>query len=474
MATIPIGKWDMRNIWPLPSNELAVRQGFTNPLSTFSSTYSGDKIISGFTVKNPRTDMVYHYFVIDDQDASGLYLCVADENWNEIQRITLPVINIANNNDFQHFGLTYALVEDELLISSPLMPTYWCVVGGPVILAVKVESVNINFTALNIPNGISIGWAGRSVIASPDGTMWFSDALFPRTFVGQNAINPPGGSIYGLHVNAGGALIVCTSTGVYALPEDASATGQIVIGVFSKLSDYQCIQYDTTCVCKGRVFGLTEKGYALIDTQTVEETELDDMFGNRSLDGRIHFSNYKLGRIYGGAEGPIVTIGGFSNFTHLSSKFKSWWTYGERQLNIVGLGQNDDGEQFYMTRGGPLYKNMDNDESVAGKIFGKYELAASSNSVIRRVIFKTNGSVSRSVRINGVAVGDNVTAVAPVMGTDSWGVGVYREDEIITCCTDWAVRTNNIAVELSLTGFGAIVPTYVDIVFKGPGKKRVI
>lgn len=474
MPTIPIAKWDMRNVWPLPSNELAVRQGFTKPLSySFStSVFAAMTIVSGFSVKNPRTDMVYHY-LLTNTSGTALALYIADEDWNSIQAITLP-LNSATADTFPHIGFSYALVEDEILVTSPFFASYWGIVGGPLIVASKIASVNPDTTALNVPKGISVGWAGRAVVGSPDGSMWFSDALFPRTYVGFNAINPPGGSIYGLHVNAGGALIVCTSTGVYSLPEDASATGQIVVGIFSKLSDYACIQYDTTCVCKGRVFGLTERGYALIDTQTSEETELDDKFGNHSNDGRMHFANYKLGRIYGGNDGPIVTISGYSNFTHLSFGFKSWWTYGERQLDITGLCSNDDGEQFYLTRAAPLFKCADADEIPVSTVFGRYDMSAQANPVIRRVIFRTNAGLTRKVKINGVTVTDVVTAVAPVCGTDSWGSGVYREDEILTCVTDWAVRTNNVAVELTFTGYGAMIPTYVDVVFRGPGKRRVI
>jgi hypothetical protein len=475
MPTIPTKDWDKRNVWPLPSNELAVRKALE---AIYTDPYPSHIYLAGFTVKNPRTDMVYHYAILDT--GSIFKLVIVDEDWVEIQSITLPINRDAGYlQSMSHIGLTYGLCEDEILVCSPLFSSYWGNIGGSLILAELVASINSNFTAQPVPRGICIGWAGRNVIASPDGTMWFSDASAPRTYVPQNAVNPPGGSIYGLHVNAGGALILCTANGVYALPEDAAATGQIVVGIFSKLSDYQCLQYDTTCVSRGRVYGLTEKGFSFIDTQNADEIELDEKFGNRSDNGRLHFDNYRVGRIYGGAQGPIVTIGGSCVFIHATTGFKSWWT-GDELFSLVGVLFNDDGEEVYLSQLGPGYtSNVSVDMFTAAAptayLFGRYELGPEHNPVIRHVYYKTNGSNSRSIKINGVTKSDTVTAVSPIIGTDTWGSpNVYREQELLVTRTDWAVRTTNVNAEITLQGTGALVPTYVDIKLSGPGKKRVI
>jgi len=79
--------------------------------------------------------------------------------------------------------------------------------------------------------------------------------------------------IYGLHVNSGGALIIVTSKGVYALPEDASyaGIGGIVLPIWTKLSDYECLGYNQSASFRGRVYGLTKVGYTLIDDKNTQD-----------------------------------------------------------------------------------------------------------------------------------------------------------------------------------------------------------
>lgn len=479
MTTFPTQDWNYRNVWPLPTGELAVRQSLTHIIDDFTLIPT-IKFLGGFTVKNPRTDMVVH-FVLSHNSAD-----VTIQQYNEdfvLTDSTILSINVSVNDLDQIYrtGFSYALVEDEIIITSPLFSTYYAIVGAGLIRAETVASVNNMFTAVNVPKGISVGWAGRAVIAEPTGTMWFSDALAPRTYVPQNAINPPGGSIYGLHVNAGGALIVCTTTGVYALPEDAAATGQIVVGVFSKLTDFTCINYDTTCVSRGRVFGLTEAGLRLIDTQDAKEITLDEKFGNYASVGRLTFNDYRDGKIIGADFGPIVTISGYMNLIDMSTGFNSWWIFGlgvsdSRELDLRGMLYNDNGEEVFLCNSGPYSKcGHRRTEIPVASVFGRIEFPAEANPVIRQVMFKSNSSYAYSTQIEGTTKTDTVTSLSPKMGADSWDTGqVYREVDIKTCSTSWAVRTNNVAVQIVISEYAAIIPRSVDMLFKGPGKLRVV
>lgn len=479
MSSFETKDWDMRNVWPMPSGELAVRSSLVNPLTVFSLA-SGIRYLGGFSINNPRTDMVVHYVFC--HDSTSVYIKLYTEDFIQVHSSTLAIsAATANLDDLYRTGFSYAVVEDEILITSALFASYWGKIGSGLIRADTVASVNTNFTAVNVPRGICVGWAGRAVVAEPSGTMWFSDALAPRTFVPQNAIDPPGGAIYGLHVNAGGALIICTTTGVYALPEDAAATGQIVVGVFSKLTDYACIAYDTTCVSRGRVFGLTERGFRLIDQPDAQEVQIDEKYGNRSFISRLHFNDYRDGKIFGGQNGPIVSISGFMHPMDMSTGFKSWWVVNmdvseARTFDLRGLLFNDNGEEFFLHVDGPKFKNNYNsNEMPTASCFGRVSTPPEQNPVIREVMFKSNSPHAFYVQIEGTQKSIFSRQLSPKLGTDTWDTAglIYREQDIVTIRTNWAVRTNNVGIEIILSAYGALVPEQVDILFKGPGRLRV-
>jgi hypothetical protein len=315
--------------------------------------------------------------------------------------------------------------------------------------------------------------------------MFFSDALYPRTYVGQNAIDPPGGAIYGLHVNAGGALIVCTTTGVYALPEDAAASGQIVIGVFSKLTDHQTIKYKTTAVCKGMVFGLTKRGYQRIDQAGADEFHLDEKVNSvgylsGSQIGRIAFNDYRDGAIYGGQESVFVHMPNKTlHVYNIGSGLMSWWVGTTSTVFSVfgGLGFDNDGSEVYLVNG--ICQARGNNASSfettlpEAMVIGRINLPPDASPVIRWVTFASDSFNDFKFFIRDAVKSLTPKRYSPIVGTDTWeGGSKYIEARLQSRQSDWSIRGDDLVFVLSVKEHPALIPKVIDVVFKGPGKQR--
>lgn len=458
--------WDLRNAWPLASGEVAVREEFQSLLTPTGT------VQAAFTVRNPRTDCVWHYLVTAASSAPfEVKVYVYDENFVELEVYDTGATGTVR-------AVSASVVEDELLISSPDFPTVWGLVGSGLVRATKVSSVNPNTTAVNVPRGLSVSWAGRAVVSDGE-TLWFSDALYPRTFVAENAINPPGGVVYGLHVNSGGALIVCTSTGVYALPEDAAASGQVVIGVWSKLTDYSTTNYNTTASAQGRVYGLTQKGWRVVDDRGSDELLIDEKVQSRiGGTGRNAWNDYRAGRLFGGINGPIVTIGKVMHWSDLATGLKSWvvpYDTSAQPFVLRGLLYENNGRELYVTESRVFRQNGSNgDETdVQAQIAGRANLPPETSPVVRHVTVATDAAATTLVAVNTSTQSIATTANSPVIGTSSWGT-VYSEPELKSVQTDWAVRGDEITFTAQVTKYPNRLPPVLDVVFKGPGRMRPV
>lgn len=466
---VDVTGWDKRNVWPLPSGQPAVRPSFKQVYAAAT----GRSLVGGFSLRNPRTDAMWHcLFDVASTGTPDCKMRIVDHNFVELQVL-------ATNSAGVPRAVCCSPVEDQVLITSPDFASIWMLLGGAATRATKKASVNPNTTALQVPRGLSVSWAGRPVVAGPD-ALYIGDALQVRTFVAENTLSPPGGAIHGLHVAAGGALVVCTSTGVWALPEDAAASGQIVVGVFSKLTDYECVAYNTTAITHGRLFGLTTKGYRTIDEADSDETLLDEQVVSRTAPGgRLAFNDYRSGRLLGGAHGPIAVQGNFAHMTDLATGLRSWMHTADTAypLAMVGLLQGNDGEELYITPTG-ICRMIGNTEVVNGvavtaTLAGRIITPPEVSPVLRHVTFESDTPATLACSVNGTVKTSSPRQVAPVVGTDWWDVGLtYREPPMRSQRFIWAERTDDVAVELQVVDHPARLGPSVDVEFKGPGKRR--
>lgn len=454
--------WDLRNVWVSPSGEWVCRPACVeiNPGLT--------GIVAAHSIRDPKTQEVWHYFV----DSGSLI--IKDENFTTIASHVLGTSQTPR-------VVTFAVLGDEVVISSPDFATRWGLVGNAVVEAEKVDSVNTARTAIDVPRGICVAWAGRIVISDGE-AVYFSDGLAPRTFVGNNIIDPPGGVVYGMHVSAGGALILVTADGVWALPEDAAAAGQIVLGIWSKLTDYEAQDFATSCESHGVIFGLTPGGYRRIDQIGATEITLSEKPVTRSDTvvagiGRIHFDDFRTaGKMYRGQYGPIVAgYGAYAHFTSIADNLESWWDLPDGPL--VGVLFDHDGTEMYVLSDSILRPNGedDGDDVFYASLTGRVPFPPEANPVLRSVTLATDGEEPIKVALHGTTKSQNVSAVTPVVGTDTWGaLNYYREPPMVNRRFLWASRGQEAAVHIIIGLYLAKIPKQVAFEFKGAGKGRPI
>jgi hypothetical protein len=453
---------------PLGSGELAVRP----ELNVYRSTldFLGNIIAGGFTVKSQTTDSVYHYVLYFGGDGT-LEVMVLDDNLVAVQQFVTDIKTVPR-------VVSHCVLGDELVITSPDFPMMWSLVGGPLSFAQPVDSVNPGTTILPVlPRGISVSWAGRVVLSDGQG-LYFSDALYPLTYVGANVVDPPGGVVYSLHVNAGGALIVVTSDGVWALPEDAAAVDQIVVGVFSKLTDYQCNGYDKTCSVNGRVYGLTKRGYKLVDEPGFEEEICDEQVATLTNSvNRITYDDYRLKRIIPGSLGPIVACDDKCLMVFIADKFKSWMLGGTFSKRLIARLYNNDGEEIYLfsdniyVLGGTNLSGAYS--SVKSSVHGRVKLSPVLSQVIRKVTFCSNSHKDFSMSIRGdVKTQTPKSFAGSVLGSFVWGSGKYLEPVLQSRSFNWEIRGDDLVFELMVIGYPYLIPDTLSIDFAGPGERR--
>ncbi len=490
---IDLTPWAKRNLWPLSGGDMAVRPG----LRTYAAgtiPQSGYELAGAFSVANGYTGEVWHY-TVECADAANTLVCIYDESGTLIQRLS-------TGTDFKPETVSAAVTGDQIVIGMPGVPTVWGLVGGHIEIATSVASVNPATTALDVPQGMAVSWAGRVVIADAS-ALYVSDAysasdapFAPRTFVAQNQQNPPGGAIYGLHVGAGGALVVCCDDGVYALPEDAAAAGQIALGYWRKLSDHQSTGYGRTCASGGRIYGLTRAGYRIVDEDGGAEFDLNEPAVPVVEKGRIAKPDFRTAaRMVGGQLGPIVSLETREalHMHDVRRSVASWWTYsadentttGTYEIKPVGVLRSSDGWEMLACETGIIcpFGNFDGDEDgtenaarVYGGLFGRTESPPELSPVVRHVTWANTSAGLSRVSVRATERTDATPQVGVIIGTDSWSSSSadLESPALDSRQYDFATRTDDLAFGFFCEHPLSRVGLMSGVSLKGPGKRRPV
>jgi hypothetical protein len=471
---VEISKWPNRNLWTLSSGEVSVRPSLNQLLATTASRV----LVGSASVQNPRTDQAWHMLVDVDTSDKNPRLRVMDEDFQAFQTVTLQ-------SNKRPRVVTACVVVDQWIVSSPDFPTYWGMAGTGLTRMTQGTSLIDGRTLVDPPQGICVSWADRCVIVS-ENLVYFSDPQQPRVFDPANIVNPPGGAVYGVHVSQAGSLILCTTEGVYSLSVDAAASGQIVLGVWQKLTDYSCHDFGTTAHSRGMLFGLTQKGYRRIDREGSDETLLDDPRYGLTSDGTAGtpqipavFPDYREGKLYGGQHGPIVAIGSLIQVTDLESGLKSWWEsrVAANPFKLSGLLTEGNGTELMVLetavcRPHGTVEITNTNDSVVGAYFGRVQLPPDLNPVVRSVDFATDSATVRCSLKNVFQSTASVAQNAPIIGTNEWGDSAYSEAFYRSRRFNFSKRTDNIVIQVAVTGSMKRLDSAIDIGFKGPGKTR--
>ena len=479
MKSFATKKWDKRNVWIGPGGVMQVRPALI--ITGGSPPSQPDNVMFFTSVRNPRTDEILYYMGYTTGDTT--YIEMYDESWSGMQtyQVDSPTPSGAANIVFSG---------DEVGVWSPDWPALYGFIGGPLWPSTVVTSANdINTKTLDeIPTGIAVYWAGRIVVCQ-DNRVFFSDPLSMRTFVAANSVDPPGGFVYNMHVSQDGYLYLVTSTGVWRLPETAAMSGQIVLGVFEKVTDYVCTGYNQTCVSVGRVFGLTQRGFQIIDEPSGKEIPISDAVMSRSAQyGRMNFSDYRRGVIHSTSWGVVVSIDRFSYWYDVINGFGSWMSMDETEgfesassLFSFGNAQEVLGTDVFMTKSGlrPFLGNRHDVEDAYGNggsrcvasIAGRVPSMPSSSPRIRSVTFASDTLHDMAASINGKTRTASPPQIYPVDG-GTWDAGVWREPPQRSRDFNFHEKGDEVTVECFVESHPSTVPDSVDVEFGGLGLRR--
>lgn len=481
MIRIDASQWSKRNLWPLPSGELAVRPGLRTEFDG-SVSLAGRTVCDAFSVIDPVTGFAWFYLThhADGGSAGNVKINVYDDNWTLFQEYD-------TGSDAIPEVVTHAEVLDFIVINSPSFPTAFGLVGGGLVRAEKQNSLNTSLTALDIPEGLCVAWASSRVVYARGSSLFISDPVTatggdPRTIVPENQVvlEAP---IYGLHTTAGGALVACTAKGVWALSEQAAAGGQVPVGDWRRLSDHETLRYKTTAQVNGRLWGLTRKGIRLIDTEGAQEVPLDDPHIDIQVIPTIQHNDYRrAATIMAGPDGPVISsrrLGAVCMVDELSG-IRSWWTDSDSapSLNIVGVMTHATGETVLMDDEDALRVtgNTDTGEAIAdgsditGFLIGRQKTPVDGSAVIREVTAACDGG-TLAIYIRGDGGEVNVTHEHEV-GTATWQASPTSEDpEIRSARKQFSERTDDFSIVIGTKPQRTRLSTEIAVKVAGPGRR---
>lgn len=244
-----------RDLWPLPSGELAVRPGLAKILDYEPAT-PAEEIVFFRSFRVSTTDEV-RWIVIHD----GLLDLVDAETGETIQSISLAAT--ANGA-----LASVAQVEGRLLVAVPGGDLYY---GWDNNTLEPIQAANAGIIdtldTLLPPDACVAEYSGRA--AYTDGTsVYVSDPLIPRAVVGNNVFTPPGGgAVLRLMTGENGDLWVVTSSEVFILPSENAAQGQGLQGGLRRTAEFRARDGLAVAYAADRPWGLTHEGVISLDAE---------------------------------------------------------------------------------------------------------------------------------------------------------------------------------------------------------------
>lgn len=456
-----VDNWSKLNIYPLQSGEFAARPG----LRRIFTPSAGRKLVGGFSVQNPYTGEVWHYlFDIASATTSDLRLHIVDDDFVTFQTFLLGV-----NVDPR--VITHAVVEGEIIISSPDFDTVWGLVGSGVIFAKKVDSDNPATTAISVPRGICTSWCNRVVIAN-GASLFVSDPISAtggstRTYVAQNQNQRPA-PVFGLHEGAGGQLIALTSRGVYGLDAAAAAVG--IVGSngtdWRLLNHHESYTYESSAVVRGRCYALSKAGYLLVDMENNQEEALDDVVAPRVYGPRISSNDYRAAKMFAGDEGPYVAIGDALSAHALADNMRSWWTCSvNSSFRMRGILRTPEGGEMLLTEDGVYLPggNVDGGQLLSSEattqpkavMCGQVGTDPTGNPTVREITYAAAiggvGAIYAAIRGNAQSATPPADTRSLVIGTSVWGATgrIYQPTPIASRRLQFDLNGDDVTIEVA-------------------------
>lgn len=472
---------------------LETRKGFVSLLdiedvgvaTPRASAGTQEEFVFAFSCESANTGDVFHY-VFSFDGSKTLYQSIYDEQFSCLAHAAIAKINSV----LQPFS--YAINYNQIIVNSSSLPyPLWGFIGGTLVRANKVDSINPDTPSLTLFPGRVCSFADRFVWAYANQIIVNDPGTEPRTICAPNAVSF-GGTVLDLFQSGeGGNLIVVCTDATYQIPPDSLAGYQLQ-GFVSKTPGYQGVQSNNASSARGAVVGLTKDG--IIELGNFQKKKLTTYRKTRKLAkavGPYGSGDYRVGTILPLEEGFIVSINKKSCFIDLDTG-KITWFYADQfdNLSIIGVLKDQDGKDFFLTSTKVLdvfgNKDIPNTPTISSANPLSYQIESHilvnvpSSPELSPVVREITVSCDRpTVEISTYLRGSTQTATVPVVpfaqniiNTSNWSnTNTFTEREMRSRRMQRAVRIDSPDFEISFDRSAKIDPV-ANIVTKGIGKNR--
>jgi len=445
--------------------------------------------VYAFSIENQNTTEVMHYVIY----TTGI-LRIYDEQFILQFTTSISAESAAGFPQAAIGSFTHAVVNNQLIINSEYLsaPIYG-VVGGGVIPAVKVASINPDTSAIDLlPGGVAS--FGDRIVYSYINQIFISDpGTEPRTIVAENTISFGGKVLDMFQAGPNGLFYVFTTAGLYTLPADGLAGQQSYAGFITSSKDYEATQLHNVAYSKNAIFGLLDNG--VWDVNNSKNIELIKWRRGRGLSQTVgNFTDFRYGRIYTYENGFICQIGTTILMIDIVNKYSSWINNtNDSTTQLVGVLKTRDGKNIFCATDA-VWELIGNSGNLSG-VDVDYNNAAffgtcatniltppAASPVIREITVGLDnngkqvqtyvrGTTSANTTGNTI-IGANATNV---FGSEPlWDTAglVYSEAKFRSTRNRMAVRGDNLDFEMKVTGANARISSDVQIVLLGQGTDR--
>jgi hypothetical protein len=473
---VDLRSWELHNIVHR-GDELRTRK----TLASLKTPTGGTNYVGGFTIESPNTTEPWHYLF--EQDANGfLTLRVVTEEFFEL--FNLPVGVVQRDPVISHGEQNM-----QGLINSPAFATaLYFLVGGGVVTATKTvsdTSVALGQTVIDIPAGHVCAFGDRLPIASGKGVYFNDPGTDPRTYVSENIAAIPA-LINDAFQGKDGAYYLCTTQGVYSLPQDALGQGQAVVGSLSRLPNVDTMRSRNAVPAGGGAAVLQRDRVLLIEgTQIVGEINLSPYDGRRYFSKVVDVDDLRLrAELFPSPEGFAVGFRGSRGHfctVNTTTKAVTYVTSTASALNLVGLLRTRNGETLYVLKDrivAPMIGGLADFDgaTVRGVACGRLALPAGTAPVVRHV---TIGAANQGAAVGAFVSGVAATKTTPtkvgenIIGTSVWSATTkYAGRETRNTRIDFGKRTTEPHVEVVVDAGDVRINPFVDITIAGQGEGR--
>lgn len=459
-----------------------VRQARTaHALFISATTYP----VYAFSIENQNTTEVMHYIIYN----TGL-LSIYDEEF--VLQFSANISAESNSGfpDAAVGSFSHAVVSGQLIINSEYLsaPIYG-VVGGGVIAAVKVASINPDTSAIDLlPGGVAV--FGDRMVYSYFNTIFISDpGTEVRTIVAQNTISFGGKVLDMFQAGPNGLFYVITTVGLYTLPADGLAGQQSYAGFITSNKLYEGTQLHNVAYSKNTIFGLFDNG--VYDINSNSYIELIKWRRGRGLSLTVgNFRDLRYGRIYAYENGFVCQIGSSLLMLDITNSYTTWVnSVQDNNSTLVGVLKTRDGKSIFCNTDGVYeftgnsgnFTGVDvdyNNQSFSGTCATNVLTPPNASPVIREItIGADNNGKATQTYVRGTVL-SNTTGNTILNGATAdvslWDTAslVYSEAKFRSSRNRLAVRGDNLDFEMKVVGANARISSDVLITLNGQGTDR--